>query len=297
MVTSIQELDKFLDRRASIFKEALLNIARARLNGGGYYEAIYDLAEVMRRTMILSDLHGRRRTLLEFDRVKRQGRFSQIPETTPIVPHVEFVEAVDDLLTREPRLAASMDEVSRLYSSDHVFVMAKAAAGNVDERVAKARTEAVQAAITRGVSEGRALYEEAAIIREIGPWTQAYAETVYRTNVASSYNQGRIDQAKDEDIKEVIPAMKFVSLHDSRTRPNHAAADGFIAPIDHPAWRKLHPPLGYNCRCAAQFVSIFTLERMGLVKDGKVIPYFPPGFQNAKPDAGFKVGDFSGVGL
>lgn len=296
ILSSIDELDRFLDRRAVIFRDALLNIAKARLSGTGYYEAVYALADLIRKTMVLSDLHGRRRTLLEFDHVQRQvRRFDAIPDETPIVPHVEFVEAIDDLISREPRLADSAMEVSRLYSTENVFAMAKAAADNVDDRIAKARTEAVQRALTKSLVEGQAMYETTAILKEIGPWTQAYSEVVYRTNVSSAYNNGRMEQARDKDIQEVIPAMKFVSRHDSRTRPNHEAADGFIAPIDHPKWKELHPPLGYNCRCSAQFISVYTLERMGLIRDGKVIPRLPS--SAAKPDPGFRVGDFSGSGL
>lgn len=293
MISALNELDKFLDRRARIFTDALLDIARARLKGEGYYEAVYSLADLIRKTMMLSDLHGRKRMLMEADHVKRQV-YRNFEVETPVVPHVEFTEAIDDLINREPRLAESASEVAQLYSQDKVFAMAKAAAGNVDERIAKARTEAVQRALTKSLVEGQSMYETTAILKEIGPWTQAYAETVYRTNVSNAYNNGRIEQAKDPDVKEVVPALKYVSRHDARTRPNHEAADGFIAPADHPFWKTM-PPAGWNCRCSAQFVSIFTLERMGLIKDGKLIQRTPPAA--AKPDPGFRAGDFSGRGL
>lgn len=298
MISSIDELDKFLDRRARIFTEALTNIARARLEGRGYYEAVYELAELIRRTMILSNLHGRRRLLMEYDHIRRQAsRFTALPDETPIVPHVEFTEAIDDLIAREPRLAKSAEEVSQLYSTENVFAMAKAAAGNVDDRIAKARTEAVQRALTKSLVEGQSMYETTAILKEIGPWTQAYGETIYKTNLSSAYNNGRVEQAKDKDIQEVIPAIKLVTRRDTRVRENHEDGDGFIAPVDHPAWKKVHPPLGFQCRCSVQFVSVFSLERMGLIKDGKVVPYFPPKFAGCKPDDGFRVGDYSGSGL
>ena len=45
-----------------------------------------------------------------------------------------------------------------------------------------------------------------------------------------------------------------------------------------------------NCRCAAEFVSVFDLEKRGLIRNGRVMRYLPPGFAQAHPDANFKVG-------
>ena len=71
-----------------------------------------------------------------------------------------------------------------------------------------------------------------------------------------------------------------------------------IAATDDPVWRQFQPPVGYGCRCSAEFVSVYDLEKRGLIRDGRVIRYLPPGFAQAHPDAGFKVGagNWEGVG-
>jgi SPP1 gp7 family putative phage head morphogenesis protein len=277
MLTGHQELERFLDKRTTLFTKAIRDIYRARYGGGDSKHPIADLSELISHTMILADLNGRKRVLMEADQArKRKGMFAE--DATPITP-LPFEEAIDDILTREPRLAPGYKAVQSLYNTSHTFALAKSVNQNLTERIQKAIAD------LQKTGEGLPKFTE--VWREIAPWSEAYAGTVYRTNAATSYSNGRFVQAKDKDVAEVIPAMIFINMHLPNSRPNHEAADGLIAATDDPIWGRFKPPLGYNCRCGTNFVSKYELERRGLIIDGKVQTYYPANFGSAHPDHGF----------
>jgi SPP1 gp7 family putative phage head morphogenesis protein len=281
MITGPEELERFYDRKATAFSEAFRRLAHARLFGKGYDTAINDLRKTLQATLILSNLQGRKRTLMEADYMSRkQSRFDGTK--TPLSGLV-FEEAVEDLLSREPRLENSSRELSRLYNTDHVFGMARSIDLVLTERVQKALVELERS--------GVGFFDAEKVLAEITPFTRSYAAVVYRTNLSTNYNIGRMQQAADPEVAEIIPALEYNALTDARTRHNHAAASGLIAATKDPIWKTFTPPLGYNCRCSVETLSRWELERKGLLrKDGSVVRFFPPTFSMAHPDENFKVG-------
>lgn len=284
MISGPKELEKFYDKKATAFAEAFRNLAWSRLSGRGYDSAIDDLRKTLQATLILSNLHGRKRTLMEADYKYRHRVKSHFADDTKTpLSYLTFEEAVDDLLSREPRLENSSRELSRLYNTDHVFGMAQ----SIDQVL----TERVQKELGRIMESGEGFFQAEKILSEITPFTRSYASCVYRTNLSTNYNIGRMQQAEDPDVAEIIPALEFTSLLDSRTRPNHAAAHGMIAGSKDQIWMRFSPPLGYNCRCSVETLSRWELEDRGLLrKDGSVVRYLPPTFGAAHADEGFKVG-------
>ena len=202
--------------------------------------------------------------------------------TAHAITSTTFEEAVEALVSREPRLEQSAIELSRLYNNERVFGMAF----SIDQKL----TERVQETLARVMREGGGVSTAEKILEDIVPFTKSYATNVYRTNLATSYNEGRKKQAQDPAVAEVIPALQFRSMDDARVRPNHAAADGLVAATDDPVWRRFTPPIGHQCRCAIEFVSLWELEQRGLIRNGKVVSYYPPGWAGAHPDPNFKVG-------
>lgn len=294
MITGQTELGDFLDRSTKLFEGAFFNWLHARFQkDGNAEEGLRELALLLQRTLILADMHGRRRTLMEADhirRLEREGRFAELPDRTPISYGVTFEEALDDLLTREPRLAQSAAEVARLYSTEQVFAMARSASMKLTERVKQAIADLIQSGEATGRTNNEILR---AAIENSHDWTRAYAATVYRTNISTAYNNGRFQQAKDPDVQQAIRALEVVGVADDRERPNHRAARGLIAATVDPIWSRAKPPYGFQCRHSIAFVSRFELERRGLLRpDGSVIRREPPGFAAFRPDEGFRAGEF-----
>jgi SPP1 gp7 family putative phage head morphogenesis protein len=70
--------------------------------------------------------------------------------------------------------------------------------------------------------------------------------------------------------------LLYDAINDSRSRENHRLLDGFIAPIDDPAWRTIYPPNGHNCRCTA----ISLTEKQAIARGWKGTP------KDLPPEAG-----------
>lgn len=289
MLTAEAELERFLQRRAVTFARAMQEVALTLYQGGdGQRQALDFLTDLMQKTMVLADLHGRRRALMEADHARRLAKMAHEPGTSPIVPSVPFEEAIDDLLQREPRLARSMEEVARLYSRGNVFALARSASMKLTERIQKA----VADIHSSGRGQGEATRDIIRIAAEESHnFTVAYADTVYRTTTSDAYTNGRFRQALDPDVRDVVPALEITGINDDDERPNHRAARGFLAAPDDPEWARVRPPLGFQCRHGVRLVPRSELERRGLIAaSGRVIPYYPPDFDKAGPDPGFRAG-------
>ena len=276
MLSGHEELQRFLDKRTTLFTRGIHDIFKARYGSGDSRHPIADMAKLIGHTLELANLNGRKRVLMEADSQKYKRSFGS--EKTPISP-LQFHEAIEDLVSRDPRLAMGYREVQKLYNSGHVFALAKSVNQNL--------TKHIQEAIGKLQKTGESLPAFEKVWKEITPWAQSYGDTVYRTNCSTAYTEGRFRQAADPDVQEVIPAMEYISMHLPTSRPNHEAASGMIAATDDPIWDRLKPPNGYNCQCGTNFVSKYELERRGLWENGRVITYFPPRFGEAHPDEGF----------
>ncbi|WP_147613852.1 phage head morphogenesis protein [Treponema pectinovorum] len=71
-----------------------------------------------------------------------------------------------------------------------------------------------------------------------------YWETVYRTNVQTAYNAGRV-MGFEEDPPL---ALEFVGINDSRQTETCSSLSGIIRPFGDPFWETHTPPLHFNCR-------------------------------------------------
>lgn len=91
--------------------------------------------------------------------------------------------------------------------------------------------------------------------------SEARLETVYRTNVASVYNQSTRFNASSSGS---TPYLMYDAVGDERTRPEHMKLDGVIKRADSIFWDKFTPPLGFNCRCGVIPLSKEDAEGMGI---------------------------------
>ncbi len=219
--------------------------------------------------------------------------FKDTPTQT-ILPRVTLTEAVQDMVDRVPATIRNAAErtaqrISQLYSEGRVVAFARSAEAAVTERVQALIAEAIREGIPEAES-GRLIRLGVDEVRKrTAAWSEGYARMAFRTNVNTAVTAGRFRQAQDPDIKAVIPAFRFDAVMDSDTRGNHGAADGLILKVDNPAWNRIAPPLGYNCRCQVSLVGLPELRRMGRVlANGDIRESSLPA--GAHPDAGFRHG-------
>lgn len=96
-------------------------------------------------------------------------------------------------------------------------------------------------------------------------------ETIFRTNLQSSYAAGQWQQMQEQ--AEDAPYLMYEAIDDFRTRPEHAAWDNKVLPINSKWWHTHYPPNGWNCRCTTIQLDADDLESFGL----KVEPHAPRG--------------------
>lgn len=87
-------------------------------------------------------------------------------------------------------------------------------------------------------------------------------ETIFRTNMQSSYMAGRY-QAQLANAED-RPWWEYVAVMDSRTRPAHRAMHGRVFRYDDAFWQTFYPPNGWRCRCRVRARSADDIERYRL---------------------------------
>jgi SPP1 gp7 family putative phage head morphogenesis protein len=156
------------------------------------------------------------------------------------------------------------------------FTVAKAMSRDLLEDIREAVTRALDEGLTlqqfqkelrpRLVARGwwgRAMMTDPAdgVEKVVRLGSPARLRTIYQTNLRVSYMAGRWSRL--ERTKSAFPFLRYISVKDARTRPEHASWDGTILPVDHPWWDTHFPPNGWNCRCDVQPVNARMMERRG----------------------------------
>ncbi len=141
--------------------------------------------------------------------------------------------------------------------------------------------ERVKEKLLKALEEGKTLKEfieelgqdeviEKAGFSKTNPW---YWETVFRTNLHSAYNAGRLEQI--QRLGKKVKYLKFIAIDDDRTTKICRSLNGTVRPADDPFWSGKIPPLHFRCRSTV--VPIFKGEQVKITKN-------PP---DVKPQEGF----------
>lgn len=288
------QADRILESKgaayARVYFAALhdLFVATVRGNRPAARDARLRLGRAMAETMGMAELLGARMGLAA---AARRANFAA--EQT-IVPNVTLTEALDDFVSRAPTTLTNAAErtarrIAELYSEDRVAAFVRSA----EETVTREAQNFIGRALREGFSEGEAGRRLSMSVEQVRQrseaWSEGYARMVFRTNANTAVTAGRFRIAQDPDVKVVTPAFRFDAVGDVDTRDNHEAADGIILTVDNPAWNRIAPPLGYNCRCQISHVSVVELEIDGRLRDdGSVIESRIP--SGVFPDEGFRHG-------
>lgn len=75
-----------------------------------------------------------------------------------------------------------------------------------------------------------------------------HIQTIFRTNLASLYAEGELNQVRE--MSGAFPMWRYSAIRDRHTRPTHWDFNGTVWQMgDGPI-----PPIDYNCRCAAIYL-------------------------------------------
>lgn len=80
-------------------------------------------------------------------------------------------------------------------------------------------------------------------------------DTYNKNYLTAEYNSA-IAQARSASLwmevereKAIYTQLQYETVGDGRVRPEHAALDNIVRPVDDKFWDKFYPPNGWNCRC------------------------------------------------
>ena len=102
------------------------------------------------------------------------------------------------------------------------------------------------------------------------PIAPSHLENVYRTNVQSSFRDGRETLRQNPLVTAAFPYQEYMPIEDGRVRHEHLmlgklGLDGTgIYRIDDPIWDYFTPPWDYNCRCGTRLLTLEQAAKAGV---------------------------------
>lgn len=149
--------------------------------------------------------------------------------------------------------------------TDAARVKAFSIAAGVTEHITGSVREMLDMALREGVTLREFQDRAAQVLDHAGvsaraPW---YWETVYRTNLQTSYEVGRWKQQTHKDVVWARPYLRYMSARLPTSRKSHIEKHGWVLSTDDPFWDEFYPPNGFNCYCTTHTVSERELEREG----------------------------------
>jgi SPP1 gp7 family putative phage head morphogenesis protein len=209
-----------------------------------------------------------------------------------------FQEALDAFRARKPvtrRAWDKMTEAQRRFA----FTVAGDTRRAYVEQVQRSLYESLEEGVS--VSDFRARLGRDLAAGGFGPAKPHHVETVYRTNLATAYGDGRRARMSSPEVARSHPFWEIRCVLDRTTRKTHAAANGVSLACDDPFWQRAYPPFGFRCRCtvvarrgakgatsSASFPQLSKLPDEGFTTSGAPIPppepQRPPESPKAKPE-------------
>ena len=78
-------------------------------------------------------------------------------------------------------------------------------------------------------------------------YNEDWLKTEFETVIGQAQSSDQwVDIERDKDV---LPLLKYQTVGDNRVRPEHAAWDGIVKPVDDPFWDTRMPKNDWGCRC------------------------------------------------
>ena len=188
-----------------------------------------------------------RSLMMGLDSAVRRNEFAEL--TTEDVENLPYAEAVEYLKKRDVIKKVDYNKLSDKMRF-RAFTASRIADGDLLKRI--------NSELIKNVNDGKGLKDflsltKTDILNKVGMGAGGqgwYWETVYRTNVQTAYNTGRM-MGFEED-KPL--ALHFVGIEDSRQTDVCHSLSNVIRPYDDPLWEKYIPPLHFGCRSTVRAI-------------------------------------------
>lgn len=155
---------------------------------------------------------------------------------------VGFAKKLANLTDKE------LDILAGVYSQEAVK-LTKGIQHKIERRIRQTlvRLTAQGATTSTGIAALRADFKALGLT----PANSYTLENIFRTQTQIAHAAGRSAAEQDPAIQEILWGYKYVTVGDTRVRPNHRLLEGVTLPKDHTFWRENTPPNGFSCRCKA----------------------------------------------
>lgn len=188
-----------------------------------------------------------RSLMMGLDSAVRKNEFAEL--TAEDVENLPYAEAVEYLKKRDVIKKVDYNKLSDKMRF-RAFTASRIADGDLLKRI--------NSELIKNVNDGKGLKDflsltKTDILNKVGMGAGGhgwYWETVYRTNVQTAYNTGRM-MGFEED-KPL--ALQFVGIEDSRQTDVCHSLSNVIRPYDDPLWEKYIPPLHFGCRSTVRAI-------------------------------------------
>lgn len=169
----------------------------------------------------------------------------QIPE------HEHYREAIDAVRKRVP-VPRSTWNAMQAQEREHAFTVAQVARTQVLQQV----LDSIDKAVTTGtaITDFRAEVAET-LITEWSGEIPGRIETIFRTNLMTSYAEGRHAINSAPAVKEARPYWRYDDTDNDRECEECHDCHGTVLPADDPWWNDHHPPLHHQCECTVTALS------------------------------------------
>ena len=218
------------------------------------------LRNVLHDTMVMSWLHGadsgvRNLEALGFRfkprRFEKFEEFADEPREI-ITAHQSAINTFKGRLPVDRGKFDVMDAQMKMKA----FTMAGLTQGTIEQRIQPLLAEAIESGMSFGdvgdrIKEAMLTYTgtvKGTAIKVGQAVDAAHLQTVFRNNVMSAFNQGRMNIFTDPDVKGFVTYGMFSALMDDRTTRICQSWDGRKFKMDNPIWGSITPPLHHDCR-------------------------------------------------
>lgn len=162
--------------------------------------------------------------------------------------NLQYEDALDQFLERKVLTRASFDALS-----DKAKRKAFTIAGTSKLSIIKTAQRELARQVARGADlrDFRRVVQERLVSAGWTPQNNSHLETIFRTNVANTYQAGHWEHRLRPSVLKARPFTQIVTANDGppRQRETHRKLHLRVLRVNDPAFKKACPPFGYACRC------------------------------------------------